>query len=96
MPGGVLVPRDSPDILWLDKGPSGVVYHLGLGQRVFSMARQPGWLGKAEHLGGRFASAPHNVKSIGASSTTRLGGTRRTEANHGRASESEDAPHSAP
>jgi hypothetical protein len=87
MPGVVLMPGDSPDILWLDKGPPDAVYHLGSGQRVFSMARQLGWLGKAEHLGGTFASAPHNLKSIGASSTTRLGGTRRTEANHGRASE---------
>src|SRR5215204_3215728 len=77
----------SPDILWLDKGSPDAVYHLGPGRRVF-LNGQTAWLawqGRASwrHVRQR---TPH-LRSIGASSTTRLGGTRRTEANHGRASD---------
>jgi hypothetical protein len=86
MPGVVLMPRDSPDILWLDKGLR--TLYTTWDQVNGFLNGQTAWLA---WQGG--ASRRHvrqrtpQLKSIGASSTTRLGGTRRTEANHGRASE---------
>jgi hypothetical protein len=86
MPGVVLVPRDRPDILWLDKGLRTLYTTWTRSTGVLNgQTAWLAWQGGAswQHVRQR----THNLKSIGASSTTRLGGTRRTEANHGRASE---------